>query len=61
VTADDASVVDYRGHEPARVRVPDLPVGATVTVTQADASPDCGDNGFTNVATAFATNAERDR
>jgi hypothetical protein len=38
--------------------VPTLPVGKTVTVTiAADASPDCGDPSFTNVATAFATNA----
>ena len=59
VAADDASVVwTVVDTNPLRVRVPDLPIGATVTVTlAADASPDCDDNGFNNVATAFATNA----
>jgi uncharacterized repeat protein (TIGR01451 family) len=59
VTADDpgitSTVVSTR---PLAVRVPDLPVGKTVTVTlSATASPTCGDNTFVNVATAFATNA----
>jgi uncharacterized repeat protein (TIGR01451 family) len=59
VAADDASVTwTVIGTNPLEVRVPDLPIGKTVTVTlTADASPDCNDNGFTNVATAFATNA----
>src|SRR5262245_19889798 len=60
IAADDASGVwTVVGTNPLVVRVPDLPTGKTVTVTlAADASPDCGDNGFTNVATAFATNAQ---
>ena len=59
VTADDGSVVwTVVSTNPLEVRVPDLPSGKTVTVTlAADAAPDCDDNGFTNVATAFATNA----
>jgi hypothetical protein len=59
VAADDAGVTwTVVETNPLRVRVPDLPIGATVTVTlAADAAPDCDDNGFTNVATAFATNA----
>ena len=59
VAADDVDVTwTVIGTNPLRVRVPGLPVGKTVTVTlTADAAPDCDDNGFTNVATAFATNA----
>jgi hypothetical protein len=59
VTADDASVTSsVVSTRPLVVRVPDLPVGKTVTVTMtATASPDCGDPSFVNVATAFATNA----
>ena len=59
VTADDASVVStVVSTRPLRVQVPDLPVGKTVTVTlAATATPGCGDPSYTNVATAFATNA----
>jgi len=59
VASDDASVTWTVVHtNPLEVRVNDLPVGATVTVTLAtNATPDCGDNAYTNVATAFATNA----
>jgi uncharacterized repeat protein (TIGR01451 family) len=59
VSSDDPgatwTVVTQR---PLLVRVPDLAIGKTVTVTiDADAAPGCNDNGFMNVATAFATNA----
>jgi uncharacterized repeat protein (TIGR01451 family) len=59
VTSDDASVTwTVADTSPLRVRVNDLPLGATVTVTLAtNATPDCDDNAYTNVATAFATNA----
>ena len=59
VAADDVNVSwTVVSTNPLEVRVPDLPNGKTVTVTlTADASPDCNDGGFTNVATAFATNA----
>jgi uncharacterized repeat protein (TIGR01451 family) len=59
VTSDDPSVTStVVSTRPLLVRVPDLPVGKTVTVTlSATASPDCGDPTYVNVATAFATNA----
>ena len=59
VTSDDPSVTStIVSTRPLLVRVPDLPIGKTVTVTiTATASPDCSDPTFVNVATAFATNA----
>jgi uncharacterized repeat protein (TIGR01451 family) len=59
VGADDATVTwSVVSANPLEVRVPDLPVGKTVTLgIAADAAPDCNDGGFVNVATAFATNA----
>jgi hypothetical protein len=59
VTSDDPSVTSsVLSTRPLLVRVPELPVGKTVTVTMsATASPDCSDPSFVNVATAFATNA----
>jgi uncharacterized repeat protein (TIGR01451 family) len=59
VSSDDPGVTwTVASVRPLAVRVPDLPMGKTVTVSLAtDASPDCGDPTYVNVATAFATNA----
>ncbi len=59
VASDDPNVVwSVVSTSPLEVRVPNLPATKTVTITlDATATPDCGDNSFVNVATAFATNA----
>jgi len=61
VSSDDASVTWTVVHtKPLEVRVPNLPLGKTVTVTMSgDAAPNCGNGSFTNVAAAFATNAPK--
>jgi len=59
VSSDDASVTWMLvGTNPLEVKVPSIPMGATVTVTiSADANPTCASTDFTNVATASGVNA----
>ena len=59
VSADDASVTwMVMSTNPLSVKVPVLPPGATITVQiSADATPSCASADFTNVATAWGTNA----
>jgi uncharacterized repeat protein (TIGR01451 family) len=58
VSSTDASVTwTVVTSNPLKVRVPVMPVGATVTVQlAASAAPTCAVPSFTNVATTFATN-----
>jgi hypothetical protein len=59
VTASDPSVTwEVVSTDPLKVKVPLLPIGASVTVTiKGDATPGCTDQDFTNIATVFGTNA----
>jgi hypothetical protein len=59
VSSDTAGVTwEVVTTNPLKVKVPLLPRGASVTVEiSADATSTCADPDFTNIATAFATNA----